>query len=184
MLVAESLVVIMKNTKKITLAAILSALGVIVLLLGSIFTMLDLTMVAIASLLVVIAVIELGGWFPYLVWLVTGILALLLLPSKFSAILYLVFGGIYPILKAMFERLHFAVAWVIKLSYFNTMLTVLIFLCNYVFKLSDTDLGYNWIVYLLCNVVFILYDIAASEMIVLYLVKLRKTLGLGNFFKN
>ena len=45
------------NTKKIALAAILSALGVIVLLLGSIFTMLDLTMVAIASLLVVMAVI-------------------------------------------------------------------------------------------------------------------------------
>ena len=35
----------MKNTKKIALSAILSALGVIVLLLGSVFTMLDLTMV-------------------------------------------------------------------------------------------------------------------------------------------
>lgn len=174
----------MKNTKKITLAAILSALGVIVLLLGSVFTMLDLTMVAIASLLVVMAVIELGGCYPYLIWLVTGILSMLLLPSKFSAILYIVFGGIYPILKAMFERLHFVVAWVLKLSYFNTMLTLLIFLCNYVFKLSDTDLGYNFIVYILCNGVFVLYDIAASEMIVLYMIKLRKMLGLKNYFKN
>ncbi len=174
----------MKNTKKITLAAILSALGVIVLLLGSIFTMLDLTMVAIASLLVVMAVIELGGCYPYLIWLVTGILSMLLLPSKFSAILYIVFGGIYPILKAMFERLHFVVAWILKLSYFNTMLTLLIFLCNYVFKLSDTDLGYNFIVYILCNGVFVLYDIAASEMIVLYMIKLRKMLGLKNYFKN
>lgn len=174
----------MKNTKKITLAAILSTLGVIVLLLGSIFTMLDLTMVAIASLLVVMAVIELGGCYPYLIWLVTGILSMLLLPSKFSAILYIVFGGIYPILKAMFERLHFVVAWILKLSYFNTMLTLLIFLCNYVFKLSDTDLGYNFIVYILCNGVFVLYDIAASEMIVLYMIKLRKMLGLKNYFKN
>ncbi len=174
----------MKNTKKITLAAILSALGVIVLLLGSIFTMLDLTMVAIASLLVVMAVIELGGWYPYLVWLVTGVLACLLLPDKFSAILYMIFGGIYPILKAMFERLHFVIAWILKLSYFNTMLTLLIFLCNYIFKLPDTDLGFHPFVYLLCNGVFVLYDIAASEMIVLYMIKLRKTLGLKNYFKD
>ncbi|MGN1127600.1 MAG: hypothetical protein ACI4T6_01445 [Candidatus Flemingiibacterium sp.] len=172
------------NTKKIALAAILSALGVIVLLLGSIFTMLDLTMVAVASLLVVMAVIELGGGYPYLVWLVTGVLALLLLPEKFSAILYMIFGGIYPILKAMFERLHFVVAWIVKLSYFNTMLTLLIFLCNYIFHIPDTELGYSWLVYLLCNGVFVLYDIAVSEIITLYLVKLRKTLGLGNFFKN
>lgn len=169
----------MKKTKKITLAAILSALGVIVLMLGSIFTMLDLTMVAIASLLVVVAVIELGEFYPYLVWLVTGVLACLLLPDKFSAILYMIFGGIYPILKAMFERLHFLIAWVLKLSYFNTMLTLLIVLCNYIFKLPDTDLSFNWLVYLLCNGVFVLYDIAATEMIIVYMVKLRKTLGLG-----
>ena len=173
----------MKKTKKIARAAILSALGVIVLLLGSIFTMLDLTMVAIASLLVVMAVIELGGWYPYLVWLVTGTLSALLLPSKFAAILYIIFGGIYPILKSMFEKLHFVVSWILKLSYFNTMLTLLIFLCNYVFKLPDTDFGYSWLVYLLCNGVFVLYDIAASEMIMLYLVKIRKMLGLGNYFK-
>ena len=173
----------MKNTKKIALASILSTLGVIVLLLGSIFTMLDLTMVAIASLLVVMAVIELGGWYPYLVWLVTGTLSALLLPSKFAAILYIIFGGIYPILKSMFERLHFVVSWILKLSYFNSMLTLLIFLCNFVFKLPDTELSYNWLVYLACNGVFVLYDIAASEMIMLYLVKIRKMLGLGNYFK-
>ena len=55
------MVIIMKYTKKIALAAILSALGVVVLLIGSVITLLDLTMVAIASLLVVLAVIEIGG---------------------------------------------------------------------------------------------------------------------------
>lgn len=173
------MVISMNKTKKITLAAILSALGVIVLMLGSIFTMLDLTMVAVASLLVVMAVIELGGFYPYLIWLVTGVLACLLLPDKFSAILYVIFGGIYPILKAMFERFHFIAAWILKLSYFNTMLTLLILLCSYIFKMPDTELSFNWIVYLLCNGVFVLYDIAASEMIILYMIKLRKTLGLG-----
>ena len=53
-------------------------------------------------------------------------------------LLYLLFGGIYPIFKAMFERLHYIVAWVLKLSCFNTMLTMLIFcvmfmlVCKYI----------------------------------------------------
>ena len=74
----------MKKTKKIALAAILSALGVLILLLGSIITVLDLTMVAMASLLIMLAVVEIGGGYPYLIWLVTGFLSLLLLPDKFS----------------------------------------------------------------------------------------------------
>lgn len=172
----------MKNSRKIALAAILSALGVIILLLGSIITVLDLTAVAMASLLIMIAVIEIGGWYPYLVWLVTGLLSLLLLPSKFIALLYLVFGGVYPILKAMFERLHYAIAWILKLSYFNGMLSFLIFISIYLLHLPDTDLGYNWFVYLLCNGAFILYDIAATQLVTFYLIKLRKTLGLKNFF--
>lgn len=173
----------MKNTKKIALAAILSALGVIILLLGSIITVLDLTAVAMASLLIMLAVIEIGGWYPYLVWLVTGLLSVLLLPSKFTALLYLIFGGIYPILKAIFERMHYIVAWVLKLSFFNFMLTMLIFVSEYLFHIPDTDLGYNWVVYLLCNGVFVLYDIATSQLLTLYLIKLRKMLGLKNFFK-
>ena len=113
----------------------------------------------------------------------TGTLSLLLLPSKFPALLYALFGGIYPIFKAMFERLHYIVAWVLKLSFFNSMLTLLIFLSEYVFNLPDADLGFGWLVYLLCNGVFVLYDIASTQLITLYLIKLRKMLGLKNFFK-
>ncbi len=173
----------MKNTKKIALTAILSALSVIILMLGSVITVLDLTMAAIAALLVMLVVIEVGGWYPYLMWLVTSALSLILLPSKFIGLLYLVFAGIYPILKAMFERLHYVVAWVLKLSYFNTMLTLLIILSEYVFHLQDADLGFGWLVYLVCNLVFVAFDFCATELLTLYLIKLRKLLGLGNFFK-
>ncbi len=173
----------MKKSKKIALAAILSALGVLILLLGSILTVLDLTMVALASLLIMLAVIEIGGGYPYLIWLVTGILALMLLPDKFSALLYLLFGGIFPILKAMFERLHYAVSWILKFSYFNAMLSVLILFVIFIFHLPETDLGFNLPVYLVCNAVFVLYDIATTQLVTFYLIKMRKKLGLGNFFK-
>ena len=173
----------MKKTKKIALAAILSALGVIILLLGSIITVLDLTMVAIASLLIYLAVIEIGGGYPDAIWLITGILSLLLLPDKFGALLYLLFGGIYPILKAMFERLHYIVTWILKLSYFNSILALLILLSEYVFHLPDTGLGFRGGVFLLCNAVFLLYDLAATNLVTLYLVKLRSLLRLKNYFQ-
>ncbi|MBQ8509076.1 MAG: hypothetical protein IJ493_04130 [Clostridia bacterium] len=174
----------MKNTKKIALAAILSALGVVILLLGSILTVLDLTMVAIASLLIMLAVMEIGGGYPYLIWMVTSVLSLVMLPYKFPALLYLIFGGIYPILKSMFERLHYVISWILKFSYFNLMMIVLILACNYVFNIPDTGLGFTWVVFLVCNGVFVLYDIAATQLATFYLIKLRKMLGMKNFFKN
>ena len=173
----------MKKTRKIALAAILSALSVVILLLGSIITVLDMTAVALSSILIMLAVIEIGGAYPYLIWLVTGILSLLLLPDKFGALLYLSFGGIYPIFKAMFERLHYIVSWVLKFSCFNVMLIIMIVVANFVLALPDTGLGFTLTVFGVCNFTFFIYDIATTQLITLYLVKLRKMLGLKNFFK-
>lgn len=173
----------MKKTKKLALAAILSALGVVILLLGSIITVLDLTAVALASILIMIAVIEIGGAYPYLIWLVTGALSMLLLPDKFGALVYLVFGGVYPIFKAMYERLHPVVSWVLKFSTFNVMLILMILIGSYVMGLTDTGLAFTLPVFALCNFTFFIYDIATTHLITLYLVKLRRVLGLGNFFK-
>lgn len=173
----------MKKTRKIAIAAILSALSVVILLLGSIITVLDMTAVALASLLIMLAVIEIGGAYPYLIWLVSGVLSLLLLPDKFGAVLYFAFGGIYPIFKAMFERLHYIVTWVLKFSCFNVMLIIMIIVIKFVLGLPDTGLGFTLPVFALCNFTFFVYDIATTQLVTLYLVKFRKMLGLKNFFK-
>lgn len=173
----------MKKNKKLAAAAILSALGVVILLLGSIITVLDLTMVAVASFLIILAVIEIGGAFPYLIWLVTGVLSLLLLPDKFGALIYLFFGGVYPIFKAKIERLHIALAWVVKLGFFNLLLTLMIVFANYIFYIPDTGMAFNITLFAVCNLAFICYDIASTQIITLYLYKLRKRLGIKKFFE-
>ncbi len=173
----------MKKSKKLATAAILSALGVVILLLGSVITVLDLTTVALASMLIMLAVIEIGGAYPYLIWFVTGILAVLLLPDKFGAVTYLCFGGVYPIFKAMFERLHYIVAWVLKFSFFNLTLILIVLFANYVFHIPDTGLGFEIALFAVCNVAFVCYDIASTQLITLYLIKLRRRLGLKNFFE-
>ena len=170
------------NTKKIAVSAILSAVSVAVMYIGCL-TPLDYTAIAMASMAVVFAVIELNGKYPLLIYAVTSILSLLLLPNKASALLYTMFFGFYPMFKEMFERRHYVVAWILKFSLFNTCLLLLITISVYVLHLEDTGLAMQIPVILLGNIAFLLCDIAFSQMITLYLVKLRKKLKLKNYFE-
>ena len=90
----------MKKSKKIALCAILSAFSVLMLFIGAVIDVLSMTMVAIASMFVVVVMIEVGMPYPWLTWGVTSALSLILLPNKLPAILYFLFGGLYPIAKA------------------------------------------------------------------------------------
>jgi len=170
------------RARKIAVAAIMSALGVVILYIGSIITVLDLTTIAAASFLVVLAVIELGGPFPWLVWLVTGALGLILLPNKEVAVFYLLFGCPYPIFKAMFERYHPVVSWILKLSFYNTSLLFIITAVAYILHFPETELDFRLAIFAVGNAVFVLYDLAASRIIAFYLIKLRRMLRLGSYF--
>lgn len=160
----------------------LSALGIVLLYLGSATNILDLTAVVVASLLIFFAVMEMGTPYQYLIYGVTSLLAVLLLPDKTAAFAYLLFGGIYPVFKAMFEKLHFVVAWILKFSYFNTVLTLMIVISKYIMHVEDTDMGFGILFYAFANFTFWLYDIAVSQLILLYLVKLRQRFRVGKFF--
>ncbi len=169
---------ISNRTRRLTMGAMFTALGVILLWLGAVVEVLDLSLAAIASLLTVLGVIEFGGGFPWLVWLATSALSLILLPSKFPALLYLLFAGVYPMAKAIFERRHYILAWVLKLSFFNTGLLFLIAICTWVLKLPDTGLGFTVVTFAVANLTFVLYDIALGRLILLYMFKLRPRLRL------
>ena len=76
------------QVKYLTVSAMLSALGVVMLGLGAVIEVLDITVAVIASLLVTYAVIEIGGPYPWLIWIVTSIVALLILPLKTPVLFY------------------------------------------------------------------------------------------------
>lgn len=170
------------RTRKLAVSAMLSALGVVILYLGSVINVLDLTMVAIASLFVFFAVIELGTPFQYLIYAVTALLSMFLLPDKFAALTYLLFGGIYPVFKAMFERLHYMISWILKFSFFNTVLSVIVAVSVYIMHIEDSEVGFTVGLYVLGNVTFLLYDIATTQLITLYLVKLRQRFRVDKYF--
>lgn len=165
----------------LAVSAVLSALGVIVMLLGTVISVLDLTMVAIASIFVFFAIIEMGKPYHYLIYITTSVLAILLLPDKFSAVLYLAFGGIYPMLKRVFEKLPIAVSWILKAAYFNLVLISTVLGAKYLFGVDEEEL--TLMLFAVGNVAFFMYDIAMTKLITYYLMGLRKKFRIEKYFK-
>ena len=64
----------MKQTKKLTLSAMIVALGTVFMKLGSIIEVFDLTAAALASMLVAFVYVEIGSPYTWLVWLATSFL--------------------------------------------------------------------------------------------------------------
>ncbi len=164
-----------------TVSAMLSALGVVFLSLGSVIEVLDLTAAVLASVLVVYAVIEMGKGYPWMIWLVTSLLGILLLPVKGPAVFYALFAGFYPIVKEKFERMRPWLGWVLKLVLFHICLVILLLLVR-LFAPGELDFSaYAWLpwaFYPLCLLCFLLYDRALTRVVTFYLVRLRGRLGL------
>ena len=169
---------IKKRTKYLTVSAMLCALGVICLALGSFIEVLDMTAAITASILCVYAVIEIGGIYPWGVWVVTSILALLLLPIKTPAVFYALFAGFYPILKEKIEKCKRPIAFLLKMATFHVSLGAIVLILKIFFP-AQLQLEGDWkwfplLMYALCVGIFWLYDVALTRMITFYLVRLRQ----------
>ena len=170
------------NTKQLTVCAMLVALGEVLLGIGSIMEIADISMAVLASLLCVIAVIEYGGSAPWLVFAATATLAFLL-PNKGIALIYAAFFGYYPILKEKIERLSRVKRWVLKELVFHVALVALIaafLLAKSLFfpLVGDLTPTFLLLLVLLAEIVFVLYDIALTRLISLYLFRIRPRLRL------
>lgn len=169
-----------KNTYKLALASVICALCVVALFLGSVLTVLDLSCAAICSIAVTLVVIESGGIYPWFVWLGTSILGLLLCPDKFGSVTFLVFCGYYPMIKLYIEKIKSKIIqWILKTVIFNIALSVIITASLFILGLPETEITYSLAVYVLCNITFIIFDIALTRLISMYLFRLR-----DRFFKH
>jgi len=164
-----------KSTRSLTLSAVLAALSVVLLGVGALLEVLDISMAVIASFAVILAVIEQKGIYPYLIYATTTVLALLLLPVKTPAAMYALFFGYYPILKEKLERLPAVLSWVLKIVIFNAALAVMLVLAA-LLVLPDFALpeGYAWLWVVVCTPVFVLYDVALTRVLTVYLFKWRQ----------
>ena len=96
----------MSQTKKITLSAMMDALGTAFKIIGAVIEVLDLTVCALASMLVVFIFLEIGSYYPWLVWVCTSLATGLLYPASLIWVEYALIFGVYPLIKAYIEKLY------------------------------------------------------------------------------
>ena len=170
--------------KRVVICGMLVALSVIILYLGCAIEVLDLTLSAIVSLLIVLIVIEMKHSYAWLAYIATSILSLILLPQKTPAIFYTCFMGFYPIIKSHVERFGSAlVRWTIKLIAGNAALIAMFVLISY-FVPDEFDGGLLLVgTYILGLAAFVMYDVALTKLITFYFIKLRDRIKIYKFLR-
>lgn len=167
----------MKRSSKTALGAIIAALAT-ALMLVSYFPYFTYAVPAVCGLFMMIPLIETGVAWALGSYAVSAALSLVLAEPE-SALLYAFLFGYYPVLKAVIERLHNAVLeWIIKLVVFNLAAAAAMFIFVKVFSglgISETfaDFKYGAVTFIvLCEIAFVLYDIAISRVSVFYMTRL------------
>lgn len=107
-------------------------------------------------------------------YLAVSILSALLVPRKMVAAAYVLFCGLYPIVKFCVEcYVPRRRQMDLKLAYFNIMLVIAAALAIFVFLPQFSLSGFRLVaVWVAANIVFVIYDVALSRLIAL----LRKSL--------
>lgn len=166
-----------KSLQYLVLSAMLTALSVVVLYIGALLDILSLTAVAVASLFLLFAVREMPLLYRLFIYGGTSLLAALLLPTPEAALLYAMFGGLYPLLKFIIERRPRPLAICFKLLLLNAVVTVAELCSVFLFQLPPMAWYLLLALYLLANPAFFLYDKLLDRLLVLYEVRLRPHLG-------
>jgi hypothetical protein len=165
----------MKKTKKISLCAMLTALGVVALYLGSVFEVMDLSVSCIASLTVLFCSVELGGRYSFAVYAATSILSFILVPNKWIAVYFIMFFGIMPITKKLFEKTGKVFSWVLKIAAFNVEIFAFYFIAKNLdfFAEGESGLPYLLAMLVIANAAFIMADMLYTLLFRLYCKKYR-----------
>lgn len=175
------------SAQTIAMTGVMAAVGLVFLLLAGIAPTGWIGITALAGFPVALCVSAAGYASGVLCWIVAGLLALLLVPGKQVAVLFLCLFGLYPILKNRIERKdRRPVRLILKLAFYNIVFFVLYFLAYSVMFQSMTD---SWsysvpllpVLWVVTNVVFLLYDYAFSK--VMALLQARLVPELRRFFK-
>ena len=162
-----------KKSSSIALAGMLAALAVVILYLGSLIELLDLSASVLGALAVMVAIVELGRSYAWGVYLVSAVLSVLLFPRT-ASIVFAAFVGYYPILKVYLDRIPIRfVQYFCKLVLFNLFLFGTLWLCRIFLGAENEWSALGKMLFWLGNACFVIYDFALSRLVIFYLVKIK-----------
>lgn len=165
----------MKITGKLTKAALLTAISAIFVCAASWLPTGRLALPALAALITAAVLIECGTGWAAGHYAAVCILAFLLSPDKTVPLWYAFLFGHYAIFKHWIERLSSPILrWGLKLAVCCGCMALLYLLFSAAFAAALPKLPVYWLLPSL-GVVFIVYDIAFSRLIGLYMRRVHRT---------
>lgn len=160
------------SAKRIALSGILLALTLIALFFATIMPINELSLYVLCSFFVSIVVIEhgiKGGWIFY----ITSCLLSLIIPNKLGIVPYVVFFGMYGLIKYHIESLDkIILEYVLKLAFFNLFIAVAVAFLKELL-LSNFARYPLWVVIAGLEAAFLVYDYTYSLFIGYYKHKLK-----------
>ncbi|MGM9629805.1 hypothetical protein [Butyricicoccus sp.] len=155
------------KTRRLTFCAIMTALGVLLLMMGSMMPGMRVAFTAIAGVVAALAVVQGNLAYGLLTVVATAILSALIVPAKEIALLYATFFGPYTLVKNLIERLHkLPLEWVLKLLFCGIVAMLLFTFADSVLAMVPAVLASHiWLFLPVVLVVFAAYDIVFSKLI-------------------
>ena len=172
------------DVKKLTLSAVCAGLSVVMLYLGYLSGVLDLSAIALCSLITLMLRHETGRRFAAISAAACTALSLLILPNKLMALGYAALAGAYPLLREFIPRKP-VLSWIIKMILGAAVTASYLLLIRFVFTASGSDVsGVLYPVFAVAGLItFIVYDLFLGVMSRYYVTRLRPRLGIGRFLK-
>ncbi len=158
----------MKASSRVATGGLVAAAAMVLLYIAALMPAGRLGFSAAAGILLFFAVARGGVGLGTAIWTAVSALSLLLLPSE-AALLFALFFGHYPVVKALAERQKSRVAeWAVKLLAFNLSAALILFAFNVTGFLPDFFTDKLWLALLAANPVFVVYDIGFTRVITLF----------------
>lgn len=162
----------MKKAKRLALSSVGAALGTVVLYVGSIIEVLDISSACIASLVILFFASETGAVNTFTVYSVISALSLILLPQKLPALMFALIFGLMPLIRLICGKLGRLLNTVIKFIVYNAGATALYFIGG---ALLGIPAGAVWIAayYVCCNVLFFICDLLYARLEATYYIRIK-----------
>ena len=159
-----------KKTRIIAESGMLAAVSIVLLYIGSVIEILDLTGAFLAGVAVLIMRVRWGRSSSWSIYAVTSTLALLIVPNKIPVLLYVFYGGLYPLLKAEIELICRPwLEWIIKTVSVCLLYAAGVATAKFIFGLQDMDFGLTeWIMYPIAALVNAAADVTITVVLKQY----------------
>ena len=162
---------------KTALGGMLTALSVVCMFLTNVIPVAEYALPALAGVVIMVAVVELGYKGACMVYAASAALSLLLVSNLEAVLMYVLLFGYYSILKSVFEKLrrpYFCIG--LKFAVFNLAVILVYFLAigllglpAETFELFGTNVPLLFLV--LGNVVFAIYDVGLTRLVTCYCLR-------------